>query len=326
MNKSFKLACLALALPFVAVPQAACAQGGYPSKPITLIVYGAPGTTPDVFARAVTRQMSASLGQPIVIDNRPGSSGVVAAKEAIRAAPDGHTLLLTSSTALVNVMHLMKKPPFDPLRDLTPIGALFSPVEVLVVRSDLPAKTVPDLISYAKKNPGKLNYGAAGVGSIFHLNGELFASTAGVKLVHVPYKGPIAAMQDMAAGSVDMAFNSFGGLAGMVSTGKVRVMATLDKQRYKGLPDVPTVAETLPGYEKVDSWFALMAPAKLPQPIAARLNTELAKALKSPEMVKWMDENAVLPIGGAPEQVNEMIKASSVRIKTLVDKIGIQPE
>lgn len=325
MFKLLKFAGMALALQVFAAPQAALAQD-YPSRPITAVVFGAPGTTPDLFARAVTRQMSASMGQPFVIDNRPGASGVVATREAIRAAPDGYTVLFTSNTSLVNVMHLMKAPPYDPVRELTPISGTIMPVEVLLVRADLPARTVPELVALAKKSPGKLTYGASAAGSIFHLNGELFAATTGTKLVHVAYKSPIASMQDLAAGNVDMSFNSLGGLAGMLQTGRVRVLATLNKQRYKGLPEVPTVAETIPGYEKMDSWFAMMGPAKMPAPIVARLNAEVAKALRSPEVVKWMDDNDALPISGPPEQVTEMMAASSARLKKLVADIGLQPE
>jgi tripartite-type tricarboxylate transporter receptor subunit TctC len=323
--KLFKSAFYAHAAIAVIASPVVLAQS-YPSKPITAVVFGPPGSTPDLFARAITKQMSVALGQPFVIDNRPGSSGFVATNEVIRAAPDGYTVLFTSSTSLVNVMHLMKKPPFDSMRDLTPIGATFTPVEVVVARADLPAKTLPELITYGKRNPDKLSFGAAGVGSIFHLNGELFASTAGIKMTYVPYKGPLAALQDVAGGNVDMAFNSFGGLEGMLATGKMRVIATLEKQRYKGMPDVPTVAEILPSYQKVDSWFAMMAPAKVPRPIVERLNTELVKALKSPELVKWMDSAVVQPIGGSPDQVTQMMKDSSARVKKLIDQVGLQPE
>lgn len=320
-----KIAGLALAMACAVSTTVASAQP-FPSKPITAVVYGAPGTTPDLFVRSVALKMGAALGQPLVVDNRPGASGVVATTTALKAPADGYTLLFTSSTSLVNTQYTLRKVPFDPFKDLTPIGTTFAPVEVLVVRADLPFKTLPELISYARQHPGKLSYGAAGVGSIFHLNGELFASTAGIKLLHVPYKGPVAAMQDMAAGSVDMVFTSFAGLEGMLSTGKMRVIATLDAQRYKGLPDVPTVAETLPGYQKIDSWFALMGPANLPKPLVDRLNAELNKALQSQEMARWMDQNVAVALPSSPAQVTQMMKTSSARIKTLVDRLGVKPE
>ncbi|MDR5769626.1 tripartite tricarboxylate transporter substrate binding protein [Caballeronia sp. LZ028] len=298
----------------------------FPERPITAVVYGAAGTSPDLFARAVTRLMSASMHVPIVIENRPGASGVIATEEVVRAKPDGYTLLFTSSTTLVNLRYVMKNVPFDSQRDLTPIAATFAPVEVLVVRAGLPVHTLPELIDHARTHPGDVSYGAAGYGSIFHLNGEDFASAAGINLLHVAYKGPLAALQDVAAGNVDMSFNSFGGLAAMVSTGRVRIIATLDDRRYKGLPNVPTVAETLPGYHKVDSWFAMMGPARLPQPIVERLNSELNKALQSPQMVDWMNKNVATSLGGSPEQIARMIQVSSARTERLVGQIGLQPQ
>ena len=325
LRKLLKGAGLALALPLLAAAPPAGAQT-YPSRPITAIVYGAAGTTPDLFARAVTRLMSASMGVPIVIENRPGASGVIATEAAIRARPDGYTLLFTSCTTLVNLAYVMKNVPFDAWRDLTPIGATFAPVEVLIVRSGLPVKSLADLIALARAQPDTLSYGAAGYGSIFHLNGEDFAASAGIKLMHVAYKGPLAALQDVAAGHVDMAFNSFGGWAAMVSTGRVKVLATLDGERYKGLPDVPAVAEVIPGYRKPDSWFAMMGPANLPRPIVARLNAELDKALKSPAMKAWMDKNVARAIGGPPEKVGEMMKTSSAMTGKLVARIGLQPQ
>jgi tripartite-type tricarboxylate transporter receptor subunit TctC len=325
LRKLFSFGYMALALPLLAGTQTARAQA-YPTKPITAVVYGAAGTTPDLFARAVTRLMSASMGVPIVIENRPGASGVIATEEVVRAKPDGYTLLFTSCTTLVNLKYVMKNVPFDSQRDLTPIGATFAPVEVLIVRSGLPVKTLPDLIALAKAHPDDLSYGAAGYGSIFHLNGEDFASSAGIKLMHIAYKGPLAALQDVAAGNVDMAFNSFGGLAAMVSTGRVRVLATLDGQRYKGLPNVPSVAEVMPNYQKADSWFAVMGPAHLPQAITERLNAELNKALDSPTMTTWMDRSVATRIGGPPGKVAEMIKTSSERTRKLVKQIGLRPE
>jgi tripartite-type tricarboxylate transporter receptor subunit TctC len=316
---------MALFVGFVGASPLAIAQS-YPSRTITAVVYGAAGTTPDLFARALTRLMSASMHVPIVIENLPGASGVVATEEVIRAKPDGYTLLFTSSTTLVNLAYVMKHVPFDASKDLTPIGATFAPVEVLIVRSGLPVTTLADLIALAKRHPGDLTYGAAGYGSTFQLNGEQFASAAGIQLLHVPYKSPLQALQDVASGNVDMAFNSFGGLAAMVSTGRVRVIATLDAKRYKGLPNVPTVAETLPGYRKVDSWFGLMGPANMPRPIVDRLNAELNRALQSPEMVDWMEKNVATPLGGPPGQIAQMIEASSARTGALVKRIGLQPE
>ncbi|OBR50037.1 Bug family tripartite tricarboxylate transporter substrate binding protein [Paraburkholderia tropica] len=320
-----KLVGLLCVVPLVVASHAARAQA-YPSKPITAVVYGAAGTSPDVFARAITRLMSASMKVPFVVENRPGASGVIATEEVVSAKPDGYTLLFTSSTTLVNLKYVMKHVPFDSQRDLTPIGATFAPVEVLLVRSGLPVHTLPELIALAKQHPGDISYGAAGYGSIFHLNGERFANAAGIKLLHVAYKGPLAALQDVAAGNVDTAFNSFGGLAAMVSTGRVRIIATLDAQRYKGLPNVPTVSETLPDYRKVDSWFAMMGPAKLPQPIVERLNDELNKALRSPQMVEWMEKNVATSLGGTPGQISRMIQESSARTGKLVSQIGLQPE
>ncbi|WP_250502121.1 tripartite tricarboxylate transporter substrate binding protein [Caballeronia sp. AZ7_KS35] len=320
-----RLGCLMFAAPLLLASAAVRAQA-YPDRPITAVVFGAAGTSPDLFARALTRLMSVSMKVPIVIENRPGASGVIATEEVVRAKPDGYTLLFTSSTTLVNLKYVMKKVPFDSQRDLTPIAATFAPVEVLVVRAGLPVHSLPELIDLARQRPGDVSYGAAGYGSIFHLNGEDFASAAGVNLLHVAYKGPLAALQDVAAGNVDMSFNSFGGLSAMVSTGRVRILATLDDRRYKGLPDVPTVAEVLPGYHKVDSWFAMMGPAKLPAPIVGRLNAELNKALHSPQMVDWMDKNVATPLGGSPSQIAAMIEASSARTRKLVSQIGLQPE
>ena len=214
----------------------------------------------------------------------------------------------------------------SPLKDFTPIATTIMPVEVLVVKTSLPFKTVRDLVDFAKQNPGKLSYGSAGVGSVFHLNGEQLNMIAGIQTLHVPYKSPILAAKDVVAGQVDMAFTSYGGIQGLAAGGKLRILGNMEKERYKRLPDVPTIAESIPGYEKVDSWFVMMGPPKLPQAIVTRLNSELVKALKTPEMQKWMDENGAVPLGGSPAQVVELIKSGSTKFKKLVDTIGLKPE
>ena len=280
----------------------------------------------DLFVRAVARPMGESLGQPLIVDNRGGASGMIGAEYVAKAAPDGYNLLFCTNSQMVGVMYLNKNVPYDPLKDFTPIATTIMPVEVLVVKTSLPFKTVRDLVDFAKQNPGKLSYGSAGVGSVFHLNGEQLNMIAGIQTLHVPYKSPILAAQDVVAGQVDMAFTSYGGIQGLAAGGKLRILGNMEKERYKRLPDVPTIAESIPGYEKVDSWFVMMGPPKLPQAIVTRLNSELVKALKTPEMQKWMDENGAVPLGGSPAQVVELIKSGSTKFKKLVDTIGLKPE
>jgi tripartite-type tricarboxylate transporter receptor subunit TctC len=280
----------------------------------------------DLFARVMAQKLTGQLGQSFIIDNRGGASGMIGADYVAKSKPDGYTILFCTNSQLVSVMFLNKNVPYDPFRDFTPIMATIMPVEVLVVRNNLPVKNMRELIDYAKAHPGKLSYGSAGVGSVFHLNGEALNFAAGIKMLHVPYKSPVLAMQDVVGGQVDMAFTSYGGSQTLINAGKLKLLANLEKERYKRIPNVPTVRETLPDYEKVPSWFAVLGPAKLPQAIVSRLNSEFARALKSPDLEKWMAENGAVPVASSPAELTQLMKSTTQSFSKLVKAIGIKPE
>src|SRR6266568_4221774 len=261
----------------------AFAQAWPAAKPITMVVPFPPGPALDLVARLVGAKIGASLGQTIVIENRVGANGTIGAHLVARAMPDGYTVLMTTASTHVTAVHLMKNLAYDPIRDFTPIAAAVEPVTCLVVNGALPVNSVADLIAYAKARPGEMSYGSSGVGSVFHLMGELFNQSAGVKINHVPYRGVAPALQDVIAGHIPMAFLSISNLLGVADQGNVKILAVLEPRRFALRPQIPSMSEVLPAFRKPSSWFGLFGPAGLPAPIMARLNAETIKALTAPD-------------------------------------------
>jgi tripartite-type tricarboxylate transporter receptor subunit TctC len=268
------------ALVTAAVVQAQPAA--YPVKPITLIVSSAPGGTTDISARMLAQPLAAALGQSVVVENKAGANGALAAVAVKRADPDGYTLLMQYSGYHVITPSVIKTPPQWDAKDLAPVANVVSAPQVIVVRAGIPVKTLAELIAYAKANPGKLNYASSGNGSLQHVTGAMLEMQAGIKMTHIPYKGTGPALQDLLGGQVDLTFGTPPPFIPHIQAGKLRALATTGKERLSTLPDVPTTAEA--GLPKLDasSWFAVFAPARTPTPIIDRLNAEIAKIVASP--------------------------------------------
>jgi tripartite-type tricarboxylate transporter receptor subunit TctC len=263
----------------------AAAAQDYPSRPITLVVPYAAGGGNDVMARIVAEKMSKSLGQQIVIENKGGAGGSIATRQVAKAAPDGYTLGLGGTGTLAINPTLYHNVGYDPRRDFAPVGLIATSALVVLVNNDVPAKTIPELIALAKKEPGKFTYASAGVGSGIHLGAELFATMADIKLTHVPYKGSSPALADLLGGHVDIYFSSLPPAIGLIRDGRVRALGVTGPQRSPLLPDLPTVAEAgpLPGYEAV-LHYGIVAPAGTPQPAIAKLSAALIAALAEPDV------------------------------------------
>src|SRR5712691_5890333 len=268
----------AIAVPGSAFPQT------WPSRPVKIVVPFPPGNGTDILARLMAPKMTAATHRPVIVENRGGANGMIGAEAVARAAPDGTTILFTSPSTHVTSLFLSKNLPYDPIRDFTPITAAVEPVTVMIVNPSVPADSVKELIAYAKAHPGKLDYSSPGIGAVFHMSGELFKLGAGLDIVHVPYKGASPALAGVIAGEVSIGFNSLASVLPHMRSGKLRVLAVLEAKRYPGLPDVPSIAETLPGFEKPASWFGLFGPAGLPAQTLARLHGELVASLKDPDV------------------------------------------
>ena len=261
---------------------AAVAQN-YPDRPIRVIVGVPAGGTPDVMARMITTGMSRVLGQPLVVDNRGGAGGMIGTETAAKAAADGYTLLVSSPGPLAILPHMHKQLGYDPQRAFTPIGLIASNPFMLITHPSLPAKTVKELLSLAKAQPGKLNYASAGNGAANHLAMELFKSMAGVNITHVPYKGAPQAVSDVLAGHMSMMFNSIPPVLAHVKADRIRALGVGGAKRAAQLPDVPTISEAgVPGYEAI-TWFGLLAPANTPKAVLARVSDAFAKVINAPE-------------------------------------------
>jgi tripartite-type tricarboxylate transporter receptor subunit TctC len=302
------------------------AQQDYPSRTVTVVNPTQAGATTDVLARALVLGLSSRLGQQFVVVNRTGASGAIGTASVARAAPDGYTLMAATSGTHVSPVHLMKNLPYDPIKDFTPIMAAAEPVTGLVVNSNLPVKSVPELIAYAKANPGKLTYGSSGVGSVFHVMGELLNHSAGIETRHVPYRGVALAIQDVIAGHIPMMFISVSSAAGALQDGKARLLAVLEPQRYAKMPDVPSMSEFLPAFRKPSTWFGFLGPANMPRELVARLNAEMVKAITAPDARAKLEGSDLAIIAGTPEQFAKLLKDDIDNFGAIVKAAGITPQ
>ena len=298
---------LALAAAALACAGGAAAQA-YPSKPVTMVVPTAAGGTTDLSARMVAQALGPVLGQSVVVDNKGGGNGAIAASIVKRAEPDGYTLLMQYSGYHVISPHLTKAPQWE-LKDFQPIANVISAPQIIVVRDGLPVKTLPELIAYAKANPGKLNYASSGNGSLQHVTGAMLEQQGGIKMVHVPYKGTGPALQDLLGGQVDLTFGTAPPFMPHIQAGKLRVLAVTGKERLPSLPNAPTTAEA--GYPGVNatSWFALFAPASVPKPIIDKLAADLKKVVEDPAFRKKAEEQGATADYLGPQQLGERVKA-----------------
>jgi tripartite-type tricarboxylate transporter receptor subunit TctC len=294
----------------------------YPSRPVTLVVAFTPGGASDVLARILGRKLEQILGQPFVIDNRPGAGGNVAAEAVAHAAPDGYTLLAGNNAILATNAALYKKINFDPEADFAPIGLIGSQANILVVNPTLPVKSLAELIALAKANPGKLNFASSGHGLAAHLAGELFKAEAKIDIVHVPYKGAAPALQDVIAGHVQMMFATASSVVSHIQDGKVRPLAVATLKRTAVLPDVPTIDEL--GIKNFDAttWHGLVAPARTPKDIVATLNQALVATLDDPGVKKSLGDLGVDIIGGSPEDFAAYIKSEIPKWTAIIKASG----
>ena len=313
--------CLGTALA-LAVPTLAQA---WPQRNITILVPFPPGPAVDLVARLLGGKLSAALGQSVVVENRTGANGTIASVAVARAAPDGYTLLMGTAGTHVTAVHLMKSLPYDPVKDFTPIIAAVEPVTCLAINAKLPVASVEELIAYAKVRPGEMSYGSSGIGSVFHLMGALFNSTAGVQINHVAYRGVEPAMQDTIGGHVPMVFIAASNAMAGHEAGQVKILAILEPQRYSKLPDIRSMSEILPEFRKPSSWFGVFAPPGLPTDIQLRLNVEMDKALKDPEVKSRLEGLGLAVIGGSANQFAELIRDGIDRYGTIIREAGIQP-
>jgi len=291
---------LAAALALM-LAQAAFAQGGFPNRTITMVVGFAPGGGTDSVARVVAKKMGDSVGQTVIVENKAAAGGTVATHQVAKSPPDGYTILLGSVGSIAVWPHLNPKLPYDPLRDLAPITMAVEFPNVIVVNSTLPAKTLSEFVEAAKAKPGTIGYGSSGVGGIGHLAGALLALTAGIDIVHVPYKGGGPAMQDLLGGQIPAMVATPVTALPHVKSGKLRALATTGAARPAMMPDVPTVAESgYPSYEATN-WYAYYAPAGTPKDVLARLHKELVDALNAPDVREQLDRQGVEAKPGTPE-------------------------
>jgi tripartite-type tricarboxylate transporter receptor subunit TctC len=319
LSTSLAVAVAALAACATLVPAAA---QDYPNRPITLVVPYAAGGGNDVMARIVGEKMSKTLGQQVVIENRPGAGGAVATRAVAKAAPDGYTLVIGGTGSLAVNPSLYANAGYDPRKDFAPVGLIGTSAMIVLVHPSVPAKSVAELIALAKKDAGKLNYASAGVGSGIHLAAELFTTMAGVKLTHIPYKGTGPALADLVGGHVSIYFSSLPSAIGIAKEGKVRALAVTGPKRSDIFPDLPTVAEAaLPGFEAVLR-YGIVAPAGTPRPVVDKLNAALRAALADPDTKARMARDGTEPVPSSPEQYAADIDREETKWSEVVRKSG----
>ena len=315
--------CFLLQLAMLCITTALAQQ--YPARPIKLLVPIPPGGAPDIAARVVGQKLSEALGQPIVVENRPGSNGNIAAEATARATPDGHTLMLCADSQLVINPHLYTKMTFDPLKDLVPVATVVSNEFVLAVNSALPVKNFPEFIEYARKASPLLNYASGGNGSQHHLTMEMLKARAGINLVHVPYKGGAPATTAAVAGEVAAVFAGSSS-APQIKAGRLHALAVASAKRSVVFPDLPTIGEFYPGFSN-SIWLALCAPAGTPEPILARLRSEVNKLLAQPDMKeKFSNAGALEPFITTPAEFAALIRSDYAKYGKVVKDVGATAE
>ncbi len=318
-----KIVTLALAVTFAAAAPAHAQS--YPNKPIRYVVGLAAGGPTDVMARIFAAKLSEVLGQTIIVENRVGAGGSIAGEIVAKATPDGYTLFNAGNTLAINAV-LRKHLPYDALKDFTPIALLMTVPNVLIVHPSVPAKSVSELIAYAKANPGKINYGSSGVGASPHLSMELLKSMTGIDLVHVPYKGSAPATVDLLGGQIRAMFDNLPGQIGNIKSGKVRALGVSSARRNAQVPDVPTIMESgLPEFE-VTVWYGMWGPAGIPRPIVAKLNASALQVMNAPDVRQRVGELGADPAPSTPAQLGALLRTELQRWTRVVKEAGIPTE
>ena len=322
-RRDFILGAAALAL---ASPRAARGQSNWPEKPIRMLVPYAAGGGQDTTARLLAEPLRAALGQSIVVENRVGAAGMIAAAALAKSEPDGYTLMLGGGgETAANGALFKSKITYDPVKDLLPIHIAVKAPIVLMVHSGTPFRTLSDLVAYAKANPGKLSYSSSGIGNLQHLAGELFNTMAGVKTVHVPYKGSAPAVADIAAGQIPMGYNSLPSAVPLIRDGKIRPLGVTSKERMPQIPDVPAIAEVLPGYELVN-YFGVFGPAGMPGAIVDKINRAVEAALKEPSLKDRFETLGLVPQSQTPAQAKAYVAGEAAKFAKIIVDAKVSPE
>lgn len=304
------------------VPVAATAQG-YPAKPVRVIVpFPAAGGT-DLMARTIAEKIGTALGQQFLVDNRTGAGGTLGSDLVAKSAPDGYTLLVSSSSPMVIGPNLMQKPPYDPLRSFSPVIIISSAPNVLVIHPSVPVKNVQELITLARQRPGQLNYASNGAGTLSHLTGELFSQRTGIKMVHVPYRGAPPAVIDTVAGNVSLLFSAYPTVSAQVQSKRLRALAVTGAKRAAIAPDLPSIAETLPEFES-SQWWGMFGPAGIPSDIVNRLNALAQQALTLPDVRKRLAADAAEPVGGSAAESEKFLEQDYQKWRKVIRDAGVK--
>lgn len=302
----------------------AAAAPTYPSKPIRIIALSTPASGPDIVGRLIGQKLTEAWGQQVIVDTRPGASGIIGAEIGANAAPDGHTLIIVTSQAAI-VAAMYPKLPYHLARSFAPITLMASTPFMLAVHPAVAANSVPELVALAKTRPGQLRYGSGGSGSPPHLSAEIFRSMTGIEVVHVPYKGVTPAMQDTIAGQVQIVFSVIPAVLSTVKAGRLRALGVTSAKRSTLVPDVPAIAETVPGYEFI-GWYGLVAPAKTPEPLLDRLNGQVVQALKTPEFQERFAGLGAEPHGTTRTEAAQFIREQMEKMRVAVQTSGAKPD
>ena len=297
----------------------------YPVKPVRLIVPFPAGGATDLFARSLSQKLGDKLGQPVVVDNKPGAGGTLGSDLAAKAVADGYTLLLSTTSTHSIGPNLNPKIPYDAMRDFTPIGQVGNAPSIMLVPNSSPARTVQEWIALARQNPGRLNYASSGNGTIVQLTAELFKSQANLFVVHIPYKGTALAIPDLVSGKVDVLFDSLPTGLPHVRDGRLRALGVTSAKRTPLAPDLPPISDVLPGYEST-TWFGLFGPKGLPAEVVARVNTAANQVLKDPEVIDKLTRLGIEPVGGTPAQFTAMLTAELAKWKKIINERKITLE
>lgn len=298
----------------------------FPTKPVRVITQFAPGSSGDTTLRVITPIISQDLGQPVLIDNRAGGGGMVAAELTVRAAPDGYVILCATSATQVVRPFMVRGPSFDTLKDFTPITALYSAITLLVAHPSVPVNSMGELIEYARRNPGKFSYGSSGIGTDHHLTGEQIRILTGAEIVHVPYKATAQALIDVVTGQLPLTYAITGAAGTFIKSGKIKVLGVVKNQRVALLPDVPAFGEVMPKFQQPPNWTAIFGPGGLPPPVLSRLNSAIVKSMHHPDaQARWI-ANGYEVIGNTPEEFATQIKLQTALVASIVKSAGITPE
>ena len=310
----------------LACAQAAHAQApAYPAKPVRIIVAAAAGGPYDEAARAIGPRLTEIWGQPVIVDNRPGAANIIGATAAARSAPDGYTYFLANVASQSITPNLRKKLPYDPQKDFAPVILMMTSPMIIVTHPSLPVRSVKDIVALARARPGALNYSSAGVGNLQHLAMELLQSMAKIKMNHVPYKSFAPAAVDLVAGQVELGFANITGAMPHVKANRLRAVAVSSAQRTPLVPELPPVAETLPGFD-VTTWMGLFAPSATPKELISTVHNDLARVLRTPEMTRHFNGQGADIIAGPPQQLAEFVRRDSARYGKVIRDIGLTAE